>query len=216
MPESFCPQHGPYDAALGACPFCSRATGGRPRPPQPLDDDELPTDPFGGAGAPRPSSRTSEDSTTDLGRSRARPSFADDDEATEMPRMRRGGRGRDEDDDDRDGTVIDRPQTGLLGWLVVKSGGRYGHMYKIKPGALIGRDARKADMLMDDEKISSLHAKFMIKEGRFVLYDLGSSNGTFVNGQEITAATPVKENDEIKLGNLIFVLKTLGEAVPKA
>lgn len=219
MLESTCPQHGPYDAKLGACPYCARAGNGRPQNPAPLDD-EMPTDPFGGA-APRgggyvESSRSADygdDAPTDWpGHGGAGSAYAADDEPTEMPVGRGGRRGRAaEEEDEIDSTVIDRPQTGLLGWLVVKSGGRYGHMYKIKPGALIGRDARKADMILDDEKISGLHAKLMVKEGRFVLWDLGSANGTYLNGQEVTAATPVKENDEIKMGNLVFVLKTLGE-----
>jgi hypothetical protein len=151
-----------------------------------------------------------DDAPTDLKPRRGGVSFSDEDEPTEMPRKGRG-RAR-EAEDEIDETVIDRPQTGLLGWLIVKSGGRYGHMYKVKSGAVIGRDSRKADMVLDDEKVSALHARFVIKDGRFVLYDLGSANGTHVNGQEITAATLVKENDEIKMGNIVFVLKTMGEA----
>ena len=213
MPEELvCPQHGPYDAALGACPFCGYSpAAGRPQHPRPLDDDELPTDPFGGK-APRRGGSVDEEAPTGLGR-RGGASFPDEEEPTEMPKMRRGR--ASEDEDELDATVIDRPQTGLLGWLVVKSGGRYGHMYKLKSGAVIGRDSRKADMVLDDEKVSGIHAKFVVKDGRFVLYDLGSANGIHVNGQEITSATPVKENDEIKMGNLVFVLKTMGEASPQ-
>lgn len=199
MPEAFCPQHGPYDASALSCPYCARSSS-RPRPPSPLDDD-LPTDPGGGARKPR---GTSDDEIPTEVRTRGTwRGGQEEEDTTEIP-------SRYKPDDDIEVTVVDRPQKGLLGWLVVKSGGRYGHIYKIKPQAIIGRDARRATMVLDDERISTIHARFIIKDDQFMLVDLGSSNGTFVNGEAITGATVVKENDEIKMGNLVFVLKTLG------
>jgi hypothetical protein len=168
----------------------------------------MPTDP--GGRAVRRALDIDEDAPTDIGRGKARAPFSDEDEKTEMPRRSRHSL---DEDDELDRTVIDRPQTGMLGWLIVKSGGRYGKVYQIKANAIIGRDARKADMVLDDEKLSGLHAKFVVKNGQFVLYDLGSSNGTHVNGQEVAGSTAVKENDEIRMGNIVFVLKTLGEPV---
>jgi pSer/pThr/pTyr-binding forkhead associated (FHA) protein len=48
-----------------------------------------------------------------------------------------------------------------------------------------------------------------IKDEKFILVDLGSTNGTFVNGEEITGATEIHQDDEIRIGNTVFVLKTL-------
>jgi hypothetical protein len=199
MSEVVCPIHGPYNADLGACPYCARSSG-RPQPPAPLDDD-LPTDPFGAAAMPF--------RAADFGGPTRRE--AEDDEQTVMPDRFRGSARFEHEEEEEDATIIDRPQTGLLGWLIVKSGGRYGHIYKIKSGALIGRDMRKADLVLDDEKISGLHAKITVKNGQFMLWDLGSSNGTYLNGEEVLGATAIHENDEIRLGNTVFVLKTLGE-----
>jgi pSer/pThr/pTyr-binding forkhead associated (FHA) protein len=42
-----------------------------------------------------------------------------------------------------------------------------------------------------------------------VIWDLASRNGTFVNGQEIMSPTLLQENDEIRVGDTVFVLKTL-------
>jgi hypothetical protein len=196
MSEAICPTHGPYQSELGSCPYCARISK-RPSPPASLGDDDSPTDVFGQAGIRQAYTSGPRWDNED-----------GDDEQTQMPGKQRSS-SRHPDDDDADMTVVDRPQTGMLGWLIVKSGGRYGHVYKIKPGAIIGRDMRKADMVVDDEKVSGLHAKIIIKNEQFVLLDLGSSNGTHLNGQEILGATAIKENDEIRIGNIVFVLKTL-------
>jgi hypothetical protein len=188
MSDPICEIHGPYSADLGSCPFCKKASG-KPHPPLSLEDD-MPT--YVGRG------------TTIRG-------VDEDDDQTQMPRKSGGRSSIHRDQDDDDGTIVDRPQSGLLGWLVVKSGGAYGHMYKIRSGAVIGRDMRKADVVIDDEKISGIHAKINIKNGQFLLWDLGSSNGTYVNGQEIESAVPIKENDEIRMGKTVFILKTLGQ-----
>ena len=66
-----------------------------------------------------------------------------------------------------------------------------------------------ADVVLDDEKVSAFHAKFTVRDNQFLLWDLGSANGTFVNDMAIVAATLLKENDEIRMGNTIFVLKML-------
>jgi hypothetical protein len=187
MPDVLCPKHGPYDTKLGHCPYC-QPKASRPLPPAPLSDD-LPTEFFG-------SQRTSINS---------------DDLPTEMP-DRRGylRRSGEEDQDDIDTTVIDRPRAGLLGWLIVKSGGRYGQIHKIKTGISIGRDIRKADLVLENEKVSGKHARISVSQGHFVLTDLESANGTYVNGQEILGPMKLMENDEIKIGDVVLVLKTLG------
>jgi pSer/pThr/pTyr-binding forkhead associated (FHA) protein len=62
---------------------------------------------------------------------------------------------------------------------------------------------------LPDPTISDPHAKITVEEHHFVLWDFGSANGTFVNGRRIREATPIKENDEIRFGNTLVVLKTL-------
>jgi hypothetical protein len=195
--EAFCEQHGPYDARLGACPYCARQSSGRPQPPPGLDDEE-PTDPWGG----RPASYDEDLEETDPRAGRA--GFEDDYEETELPRrMRRRGDGWDDED-----TVVERPaKIGLLGWLIVKEGTRRGHIHEIKDGITIGREP--ATLLIRDPKLSRPHAKITIEDDQFVIWDFGTENGTFVNGEQIRSATPLKENDEVKMGDTVLVLKTL-------
>ena len=192
MTQAICPQHGPYDAAFGACPYCAK-TLNRPQPPRPLSRDVPASMPWQSGDDAAP---------TDLGRGGAPRGLPNDE--TILPR---GGRfaGADEIAD----TVVEHAPTGMLGWLVVKRGDRQGQVYKIKPGAVWGRDPRKADVVLDDEKVSAFHAKFTVRDNQFLLWDLGSANGTFVNDMAIVAATLLKENDEIRMGNTVFVLKIL-------
>lgn len=99
-----------------------------------------------------------------------------------------------------------------FGWLIVKSGARIGQVYPLGDVTDLGRGAGN-DIVIDDERVSEQHARVRVDdEGRFVVWDLASTNGTTVNGQKILAATPVVENDEIKLGQTVLVLKTLDVA----
>ena len=193
--ELFCQTHGPYDASYGTCPFCSGAYK-RPPEPMPLSEDDLPTD----LGYDQPGLRhvlDDDEAPTDLGAGRkGYGRFLDDEEETNLGRIVND-----------DVTELDIVPTGLLGILWVQDGHRRGKVYSIKDGTVIGR--KKGDMILDDPKVSNPHAKFTIEDDHFVIWDFGSKNGSFVNGERIRAATLLNENDTIKLGDTIFVLKVL-------
>ena len=60
-------------------------------------------------------------------------------------------------------------------------------------GAIIGRERAKADIALKDEVISKRHARIFIQNGRWLLEDLGSSNGTYVSSKRLTE--PVELSD---------------------
>jgi len=62
--------------------------------------------------------------------------------------------------------------------------------------------------------VTSRHAKFTMEEDDFLVWDLASANGTYVNDKKIREATRLEENDLIKIGDTIFVVKLL-EPKPK-
>ena len=97
-----------------------------------------------------------------------------------------------------------------FGWLIMKTGTRVGHVYRLGLDVTdLGRDADN-DIVVDDDRVSEEHTRIRVdEEGRFVVWDLASTNGTYVNGERITAATPITENDEVMLGQTVLVLKTL-------
>lgn len=66
-------------------------------------------------------------------------------------------------------------------------------------GATLGR-SRQCDVVVDDPNVSRSHAELRPRGGSWVLTDLGSTNGSSVNGRRIDAPTVVKPGDEIELG----------------
>lgn len=70
---------------------------------------------------------------------------------------------------------------------------------------LIGRDSCQVTIALADRRLSRCHASVQYVEGQgFYLTDLGSSNGSLVNGELIQRATLLKDGDRIRLGSLIF------------
>jgi DNA-binding winged helix-turn-helix (wHTH) protein len=70
---------------------------------------------------------------------------------------------------------------------------------------------RHADSIvpLDVDVVSRRHALLRIGQGRAVLEDLGSHNGTFVNGERLTGPTPLSDSDEFKLGSVSFVFTVI-------
>lgn len=72
---------------------------------------------------------------------------------------------------------------------------------------LIGRSP-DADLVIADDFVSATHARVSISESGPVLEDLGSTNGTLLNGQPVTRAMPLSSGDAIELGrNRIEVVR---------
>jgi transcriptional regulator with GAF, ATPase, and Fis domain len=72
-----------------------------------------------------------------------------------------------------------------------------------KPEVTFGRD-RTNDYQIADPSTSRAHAKIVFEGGRFTLHDLASRNGTFVNGNRVTAPTVLASGDHVKFGEPEF------------
>ncbi len=80
----------------------------------------------------------------------------------------------------------------------------------VDDGLLIGRQVVGAGRLADDEEISRTHARVSVDEsGACSIEDLGSTNGTFVNGARIATARTLAEGDMIELGSTTMVVGEL-------
>jgi hypothetical protein len=89
-----------------------------------------------------------------------------------------------------------RPQTGVLvvdGTRIVVPG----------EGAIVGR-SRTCEIVLEDPNVSRRHAELRPRGGSWVLTDLGSTNGSRVNGRAVTGPTVVKPGDEIELGTALM------------
>jgi len=93
-------------------------------------------------------------------------------------------------------------------WLVYRLPGRADRQFPLRAGRnTIGRDRSRCQVtLEDDPTVSGEHAAIVFEHGRFVLYDLASTNGTYLNGQRIQRQM-LYDGDEIRLGSSVLVFK---------
>jgi pSer/pThr/pTyr-binding forkhead associated (FHA) protein len=65
----------------------------------------------------------------------------------------------------------------------------------------IGRDSA-CELQLYDVRISRRHAQIEATNGQYVVSDLGSTNGVFINGRRIESATPLRDGDVLEIGNM--------------
>jgi hypothetical protein len=99
---------------------------------------------------------------------------------------------------------LDQPQQLQL---VVHAGPLAGKGFPIRGNMLsIGRDADN-DISLDDDQVSRYHARLLLQEDQIILEDLGSTNGTRVNGKPVTGQHVLQPADIISVGSSVFGVK---------
>jgi ABC-2 type transport system ATP-binding protein len=77
---------------------------------------------------------------------------------------------------------------------------------------VVGRDPRAADLVLgDDPEVSRRHASFSPAGAGLTVQDLGSTNGTHVNGQQITGTTTLSPGDRVKVGDTAIEVRIVSE-----
>jgi len=97
--------------------------------------------------------------------------------------------------------VVGRRGASLV--ITEKRGRRRRVDWEMGKEVLIGR-ASECSVCLQDEFASNLHAKIYQVEGRFYIEDLGSTNGTYVNGRRINYPTELRGGDNVKVGNTLM------------
>jgi pSer/pThr/pTyr-binding forkhead associated (FHA) protein len=72
---------------------------------------------------------------------------------------------------------------------------------------MIGRGA-DCQVILDDDYVSTRHARVVAGENGIYLEDLGSTNGTYVNGIRITVPTTITLADTVRIGKTVLKLET--------
>ena len=89
-------------------------------------------------------------------------------------------------------------------WLVDQSAGR---RYALRPGmTTIGRGGDN-DIVLDTPSVSAHHAEIRYENGHYILYDRGSTNGTFVNGRRISGPNMIKAGWRVRVGEVELVVE---------
>ena len=99
-------------------------------------------------------------------------------------------------------------------WLVVQEGPGTGAQHPVDGVVTVGRDD-SADLQLRDKAISRRHATLRVEGETAVIEDLGSRNGTFVNGDRVDDARRLREGDALQLGATILEIRSSrGETEP--
>jgi serine phosphatase RsbU (regulator of sigma subunit)/pSer/pThr/pTyr-binding forkhead associated (FHA) protein len=97
--------------------------------------------------------------------------------------------------------------------LTLMSGPQSGSSVPVTEAVVIGR-SRSAGLHFDERTLSRLHARLEPADGGWRLTDLGSSNGSFVNGRRVRAATALRDGDVVRLGSFSFAFRHDPPGVP--
>lgn len=187
----FCELHGPYDPPHRTCPFCA-AEQERRRV----------------YGPSQPTTRTSDNRAPDEPTDFVRQTFESNVPSGVTEIMSR--------------PVFDAPRApdpdeAPLAWLVVKEPReRRGTIIQVQANQSIGREG---DIRWNDPGLSRQHARLTLEAPEddpdgypmFHLWPFGPTNPVYINGRQIRGATPLRENDEIRLGETLFVFKMLSD-----
>ena len=77
--------------------------------------------------------------------------------------------------------------------------------YSVKENTTIGR-SKRCHVFIDDPFLSKNHARIFLKDGSFYVEDLGSTNGSFLNGRRLgSQSVRIKDSDKLSFGNISFI-----------
>jgi pSer/pThr/pTyr-binding forkhead associated (FHA) protein len=106
-----------------------------------------------------------------------------------------------------------RAASAALASLLVRSGGLKGQRLVVRtPVANIGR-ADYNDLVIPDPSVSTAHAKLQRREGVWVLVDLDSTNGTFVDGERVKGEAPLAPGAVVRFGDVQAVFEPSDEGL---
>jgi len=96
--------------------------------------------------------------------------------------------------------------------LLLLSGPSAGLRYEIQEEAIIGRSPSCEIPLTDDDQMSRRHARFTVVDSQVRLADLGSRNGTLVNGDRISTEVVLQPGDRVLVGKTTVLVEPPGAA----
>ncbi|MBI1880194.1 MAG: FHA domain-containing protein [Chloroflexi bacterium] len=97
--------------------------------------------------------------------------------------------------------------------LVVRQGTQAGMSFVISGNQVVLGREEGLDIVLQDPESSRRHARVSWQGGRYVIEDMGSTNGTFVNGMQITTPLPLNPGDSIGIGQTALVFQLSGAEI---
>lgn len=90
--------------------------------------------------------------------------------------------------------------------VLIRGDERAGESFAVDEVAVLGRSSQ-ADIVVDDPYASEFHMRFMSGDEGLVLHDLGSTNGTYVNGRRVTAPQLLVKGDAVQVGKTVLEVR---------
>ncbi len=178
-----------YDAALSDCPFCPSAGMT-----------------ISGAKTQVDNAVNNRDKTVvDLGAPKLSPTNPNSGTARSDKTMIYGNNSTDKDS----GSVQQPGIRKLVGWLVTFDINPAGIDYKLYVGRHRIGSSPSCDIVIQQPGISEEHAVLLYRENKFIIQDMLSTNGTYVDGKFIEDKTELNNNSIIRIGTINLQLKTI-------
>lgn len=95
-------------------------------------------------------------------------------------------------------------QTGEL--LVVRSETQSGMSISVADSIVLGRSP-EAEVLLEDPYASMFHMRLTMNGDTLMLADLGTTNGTYVNGRRVTTPLPLSKGDSVQVGKTVMEVR---------
>lgn len=90
--------------------------------------------------------------------------------------------------------------------VVVEPPAARGREYPLSDELTIGR-APGCAVTIDDSYVSQLHARVFVVDGQFLVEDLGSTNGTYLNQQKVGPPVVMRPGDRLQVGSTVLELR---------
>lgn len=92
--------------------------------------------------------------------------------------------------------------------MMITNGPTAGNQAELANGMIMIGRGGDCQLLLDDDYVSTRHARVVAGETAVYIEDLGSTNGTYVNGMRITAPTTITLQDTVRIGKTVLKLET--------
>lgn len=89
----------------------------------------------------------------------------------------------------------------------VIEGAQKGRSFDLSDELIVGRSEKCHLVLNDDTYVSQMHARLFSRDGSFMIEDLGSTNGTYLNRRRITSPTELQRGDRVKIGKTVLEMR---------
>jgi hypothetical protein len=90
--------------------------------------------------------------------------------------------------------------------VVVRSDTQSGLDFTVTDATVLGR-SDEADVVLDDPYASEFHLRLVTSEDGLTLHDLGSTNGTYLNGRRVTAPAELRRGDAVQVGKTVMEIR---------